>query len=62
MTYSKTQVKDSVQRVVKFIEKNKKIPNTVGVGNDTLKWAEWRKLAEIKDAETRLKNYIKNNN
>lgn len=59
--YSKAQIKDSVNRVVKFIQTNKKVPNTVRVNKDTLKWAEWKKLAEIKDAETRLKNYIKNN-
>ena len=61
MAYTKAQIKDSVQRVVKFIETNKKLPLTVRVNKDTLKWAEWKKLAEIKDAETRLKNWIKTN-
>ncbi|MCQ2964572.1 MAG: hypothetical protein MJ203_03300 [archaeon] len=61
MAYTKAQIKDSVQRVVKFIEINKKAPLTVRVNKDTLKWAEWKKLAEIKDAETRLKNWIKTN-
>ncbi len=59
--YTKTQIKDSVNRVIKFIQTNKKVPNTVRVNKNTLQWTEWKKLAEIKDAENRLKNYIKNN-
>lgn len=60
--YTKAQIKDSVNRVVKFIEKNKKLPATVRVNQDTLKWADWKKLVEIKDAEQRLKQWIKLNN
>lgn len=60
MTYNLAQIKDSVQRVVKFIETNKKAPLTVRVNKDTLKWQDWKKLPEIVDAETRLKNWIKN--
>lgn len=62
MTYTKAQIKDSVNRVVKFIQTNKKTPNTVRVNKDTLKWADWKKLAEIKDAETRLKKWINQHN
>lgn len=60
--YTKSQIKDSVKRVNEWITKNNKVPNTVRVNKDTLKWADWLKLAEIKDGKTRIDNWIKKNN
>ena len=59
MSYTKAQVNDSVKRVVAFIDKNNKLPLTVRVNKDTLQWNKWKSLPELKDAETRLKNWIK---
>ena len=61
MSYTKTQTKDSVQRVNTWITTNKRTPKTVAIGKTTLQWNEWKNLPEIKNAEQRLRNWIKNN-
>lgn len=62
MGYTKAQVQDSVKRVQAFITKNNKLPLTVRVNQDTLQWSKWKSLPELKDAETRLRKWIKDNN
>lgn len=55
--YTNTQIKDSIERVIKYIKKNKKRPQTIKVANDTLTLAQYLNSALMLDARKRIKNF-----
>lgn len=63
MAYTSSQIKDSVQRVDKWIKNNKyTAPKTVRVNKDTLTFAEWKKISTIASAKTRINQYTTTHN
>lgn len=61
MTYTNTQVLDSIERVSVFINKNKKAPKTVKVGKTLLSWKEWKQIKQVDELRVRIQNYITKN-
>lgn len=59
MTYTNNEIKDSIKRVSNFIKTNKRNPNTVKVGKNTLKLADYLKLSQIVDGKNRINKWIK---
>lgn len=62
MKYTNAEIKDSLQRVIKFLKINKKNPNYIGVKNDKLTVKEYNNLPTMQDAINRINKWIKNNN
>lgn len=62
MTYTKSEIKSSIQRVTAFITRNKRNPNTIKVGKDTLTLTQYLKLPQIIDGKQRILQYITNHN
>lgn len=61
MKYTNAEIKDSLQRVIKFLKINKKNPNYIGVKNDKLTVKEYNNLPTMQDAINRINKWIKNN-
>ncbi len=59
MKYTKPQIKDSLQRVRKFIKTNNRRPNTVKLANQTVKINDYLKLPELVDGRNRINKFIK---
>ena len=60
--YTNTQIKDSIQRVSRFIATEKRNPQTIRVSQNTLKLQEYQKLPQITDAKNRINKWIQTHN
>ena len=57
MAFTDTQVKDSINRVIKFVKEKKRLPNSVRVGKTVLPLAKYLALAQLKDGKKRVVDF-----
>lgn len=61
MTYTESEIRDSIERVNNWIIKNSTTPKTVRVKKDTLTWAEYLKLPHMQNAKKNIQEFKKKN-
>lgn len=61
MAYTTNQIKDSIKRVSEFVIKNKRKPNSVKLGNNTLNISDYLKLPELVNAKKNVQEFQKKN-
>lgn len=57
MAFTDTQIKDSINRVIKFVNEKKRLPQSVRVGKSVLPLTQYLALAQLKDAKKRAINF-----